>query len=188
MNLVLDRVIGLIPSNVPPGDTWSQLLGVDDPGMMSLLGLASEHVSHLHEIGAGNCVNVVKELELLGAAMLRLAVTHTVHLDKAPGNAGEANNAAREGTSAAYRFLANYLSLASTVRLGASLRGERDHLSPVVEWALVGQAIGAFTLCVGYARVRELVAGALGKPPQRRRIVLTRRRLCLRMRAPMGRR
>ena len=47
----LDRVTALIPSTIPAEETLSGLVGVDDPALTRLLGLASEHVSHLREIG-----------------------------------------------------------------------------------------------------------------------------------------
>src|SRR5579862_8790202 len=163
MGVVLDRVAALIPPTIPAEDTWSKLLGVDDAAAVRLLGLATEHVSHLHEIHAEGCVNAAKLLEHLGASMLQLGVAHVVHLTRAPKSSAEAADATNSGSATAYVRLAKNFSVSSKVRLGASLRAQPGQPSAAVERTVVAQLIGAYSLCSSYAKIREMLAGTLAE-------------------------
>src|ERR1035441_1923907 len=77
---MLINVATLVPSSIPPQKVWARSLGLQDSAMARLLVLASEHVSHLHELGIAECAGTLKVLELLGTSILQLAVAHTIHL------------------------------------------------------------------------------------------------------------
>jgi len=162
---MLIDVATLVPSSLPPQEAWARSLGVRDSAMARLLGLASEHVSHLHELGIAECAGTLKVLELLGTSILQLAVAHTIHLSDVAHTVAEASASTAVAIPSACARFGEHLSVASTIRLGVSLRGTPGQQpSRRVLRMVTAQAIGAYTLCAGYAKVRELVGPYLDQP------------------------
>ncbi len=152
------QTVGLFPSDIPVEDHLSSLLDVHDPTMMRLLGIASEHASHLYEIGAGELAGTLRLIESLGASMAHLALAHTIHLSSQVTSAGDASRTTAAAIGPLYDNLAKHLSLASRARFGASLRGDRNQPTPAVLQTITAQVMGAYTICAGYASLRRLVA------------------------------
>jgi len=72
----------------------SNRLGLSEPVARQLIGIALEHTSHLNEIRAGECANVLRVVEYLGSSMLHLAVADRVHSSQSIGSAAEASRKA----------------------------------------------------------------------------------------------
>lgn len=160
---MLINVATLVPSSIPAQEVWAKSLRLQDSAMARLLGLASEHVSHLHELGIAECAGTLKVLELLGTSILQLAVAHTIHLSDVAHTVAEARASTTVAIASACARFGEHLSVASTIRLGASLRGTPGQPSRGVLRMVTAQAIGAYTLCAGYAK-NEQVSNAVRKP------------------------
>jgi len=154
---MLINVATLVPPSIPAQEVWARSLGLHDSAMARLLGLSSEHVSRLHELGIPECGGTLKVLELLGTSTLQLAVAHTIHLSDVAHTAAEASATTAVAIPSACARFGEHLSVTSTIRLGASLIGNPGQPSRRVLRMVTAQAIGAYTLCAGYAKVRELV-------------------------------
>jgi ribonuclease-3 len=160
------QALALFPSNIPVERNLSSLLEVNELRMARLLGVALEHSSHLYEIGAGESVSALKLLESLGSSMTHLAVAHSIHSGRQVSSAGDASKTMALAMGPLYANLAQHLSLASSARLGASVRADRNQPTPAVLRTITEQVMGAYAMCAGYTSLHQLVDKLLDEPQE----------------------